>query len=617
MLRILALFKKLKAKRKKKKAGEKEAPRAPEVNKIAVFGHTNVGKTVFFVMAHEATRDDLRFRLDTRDDQTASELLSNLKMLRGLEASVVEGARAEKRVERRFPPPTSETKALSFVAVLNQRKRFDFTSLDYRGEIASIDEQPELKEDLINFCVESDCILFFLEPDVIFSELHRMNQLASFKSLLQLVVNGRRSLSVPVGLVVTKADLLEGFEDEPHTVLITRRYEYAKSKRYDEFVERLLDQPHIKGSERWRRDLRRVLEHLQDFFETLSGLSLDYQVFFVSAIGSKPPEKLDEKGASIHVPPRRLKPIGVKEPFKWAVTRAMVQKKIRAWRKVTRWVFWLAFLWCLFFSIPNLLNIGFWYPDIFEVEEEITGSGYRHDLSKLSDQTLPDFKRRYEKYAGKIFVSAFFGMGGLKEFAEHRFDQLDAHSPPPKAKPAPVDSAFAGEKDDYEKLEREFQRLRAKINGGSEIYRLEEAPGELLELKKSLESSTLSSSTAKQGIKSMLGKIDRFFLRLQCWDEVEFYISVDGIPAGYGLYVVIAGERYGRIYDSREWREPVSWKKGQPVVYRLINETTQREAGKQERPGSYGIAHSEIEFPEVGTVLKISKRGFDCKPPTL
>lgn len=615
-MKVLALFKKLKAKRKKK-AGEKEAPPAPRVSKIAVFGHTNVGKTVFFVMAHEAARDDLRFRLDTRDDQTASELLSNLKMLRGLEASVVEGARTEKRVERRFPPPTSETKTLSFVAILKQRKRFDFTSLDYRGEIASIDEQPELKEDLINFCVESDCILFFIEPDVIFSELYCKNQLASFKSLLQRVVNGGRSLSVPVGLVVTKADLLEGFEDEPHSVLISRRYEYAKSKRYGQFVERLLDQPHVRTNERWRTDLRRVLEHLEDFFKTLSGMSLDYQVFFVSAIGSNPPQKLDERGAAVNVPPRSMRPIGIKEPFKWAVTRALVQKRIRAWRKVTRWVFWLAFLWCLFFSIPNLLNIGFWYPDIVSVEESITGSGYRHDLSKLNDGDLNEFKKRYRKYAGKIFVSSFFGMGQLKEFAKHRFDQLEAHSPPPEAPPPPVDSAFAGEKDEYAKLESQFNKLRAKINKESEIYRLEEAPDELLTLKGELESSTLSSSTAKQGIKSMLGKIDRFFLRLQCWDEAEFYISVDGIPPGYGLYVVVAGERYGRMYDSREWPDPVTWQKGQPVVYRLINETTQREAGKQERSGNYAIAHSEIEFSEVGTVLKISKREFECSIPSM
>ncbi|MFQ6032024.1 MAG: hypothetical protein ACE5K2_03805, partial [Candidatus Zixiibacteriota bacterium] len=268
MLRLLGFFKKLKAKRKKKKEGEKEVPPVPKANKIAIFGHTNVGKTVFFVMAHEMAREDIDFRLDAKDDLTASELLSNLRLLKGLEVSVSEGARAEKKVERRFPPPTSETKSLSFVAVLNQRKRFDFASLDYRGEIASIDEQPELKEDLIKFCIESDCVLFFIEPSVIFSELYCRNQLASFKSLLQLLVNGKRSLSIPVGLVVTKADFFDGFEDDSQAVLISRPCEYAKSKRYEEFVQQLLDQPHIKRNERWRKDLKRVLNRLEDFFET-------------------------------------------------------------------------------------------------------------------------------------------------------------------------------------------------------------------------------------------------------------------------------------------------------------------------------------------------------------
>jgi hypothetical protein len=616
MLKILALFKKLKAKRKKKKEGEKGAPPTPGVNKIAVFGHTNVGKTVFFVMAHEASRADVRFRLDTRDDLTAAELLSNLKMLRGLEASVVEGARTEKRVERRFPPPTSETKALSFVAVLKQRKRFDFTSLDYRGEIASIDEQPELKEDLINFCVESDCILFFIEPEVIFSELYCKNQLASFQSLLQRVVDGGGSLSMPVGLVVSKADLLEGFEDEGHAVLISRRYEYAKSKRYDQFVERLLDQPHIRMNERWRTDLRRVLEHLEDFFKTLSGMSLDYQVFFVSAIGSKPPQKLDERGAAINVPPRHMKPIGIKEPFKWAVTRALVQRRIRAWRKATRLVFWLAFLWCLLFSIPNLLNIGFWYPDILSVEEEITGSGYRHDLSKLNDGDLRDFEKRYRKYAGKIFVSAFFGMGQLKEFARTRFREIDARIPEKKA-PPPPDTLFQKDQETYEGLVNEFAELRGKTRKGDHNFRLGEAPLSLQDLKSRLDPGQFLSNAAKAGAKSMIDQIDKYLDGLECWDQQKtFQVVVAGIPAEYELEVRIADRRYGRFFHDDPGPLEVTWQKGEPVVYILQN----RRGGKplsRSPLGSYAVVDSAIEFSEVPCVLEVSKKGFDCKLPSL
>ena len=613
MLRILAFFKKLRIKRKKKKKGEEKGPQIPEGNRIAIFGHTNVGKTVFFVMAHEAARQDPDFRLDTKDDQTASELLSNLRLLKGLDVSVSEGARTEKPVERRFPPPTSETKLLNFVAVLNQRKRFDFMSLDYRGEIASIEEQPELKEDLTKFCLESNCVLFFIEPSVIFSDLYRRKQLASFKSLLQLLVNGKKRLPIPVGLVVTKADLFDSFEDDSQAVLVGRSYEYAKSKRYRLFVQRLLDQPHIKRSEKWRKDLRKVLERLEDFFEVLSGLSLDFQIFFVSATGSRPPQKSGDKGGTVFVPPRQLKPIGVKEPFKWAVRRVLVRNRIGVLRKITKWVFWLAFIWCLFYSIPNLLNSGFWYPDILKVEQDIRRSGHSHDLSKLSQGELKDFKRRYRKYSNRTFVSAFFGMGGLKDFARRRSLEIDGQLPTPKRE-EPPDSAYIAEKPQYDKIDNRFQRTKQQINGSSAAYRLETAPGELRSFKEEIEALEFSSSSIRASIRSIISKIDKYLQKVECWGgEKTFYISVEGIPQGYGLYVKIGDSRYGKMYDSGEWPKPLTWERWRPVVYSLINEDTGAEAEAKTK----NIADSEVEFPEVGAKLKIAKRGLDCTVPSL
>lgn len=616
MLRIIALFRKIKNKLKKKKEAKGKGPQIPEGNKIAVFGHTNVGKTVFFVMLHEAAMKDPHFRLDTKDDQTASELESNLRLLKGLEASVSEGVRTEKRVERRFPPPTSETKLLNFVAVLNQRKRFDFTSLDYRGEIASIEEQPELKESLIKFSVNSDCVLFFIEPHVIFSELYCRNQLASFKSLLQLLMNGKSSLSIPVGLVVTKADLLDGFEDESQTVLVSRSHEYAKSKRYDQFVQRVLDQPHIKRNERWRKDLRKVLEHLEDFFETLSGLSLDFQVFFVSATGTRPPQMSDNKGGTVFVPPRQLKPIGVKEPFKWAVNRALFQKKIKSLKRITNWVFWLAFIWCLFFSIPNLLNLGFWYPKIFSVEQEIRKSGCQRDLSKLSEEDRKHFKESYRKYSNRTLVSAFFGMGKLEEFARQRLRELETSTPPEPKKP-PVDSAYLIEKPASDQITERFGELKKQIDEGSPGYRLETAPPLLESFRDSISALVFSSSRTKSSINGIISKINTYLSQFKCWNEKKtFDISVEGIPRDYELYVIIEGQHYGKMFNDLPECPNVSWQKGQPVVYSLTNRKGGRPIEKAFY-GNYAIVDSVIEIQEARATLKITKKGFDCKLPSL
>lgn len=617
MLKIIALFKKIASKLKRKKKEERgKGPEVPEGNKIAIFGHTNVGKTVFFVMAHEAARQDLRFRLDTKDDQTASELLSNLKLLEGLEVAVSDGMRAEKRVERRFPPPTSQTKFLNFVAVFNQRKRFDFTSLDYRGEIASIEEQPELKEDLIKFCLKSNCILFFIEPSIISSELYCRNQIASFKSLLQLLLNGRTNLPIPVGLVVTKSDLFDDFLDDSQTVLISRPYEYVKTKKFGEFVQRLLEQPHIKKSERWRKDVKRVLERMEEFFETLTGLSSDFQVFFVSAMGSRPPQKFDDRGATIFTPPRQLKPIGVTEPLKWAVLRTLQQKRIKILKSFTKFVFWVALIWCLFFSIPNLLHLGFWYPDLFSAEQRLSKSGYKHNLSQLSEEQLQDFKNNYKRYYDKLLVCSFFGMGGLEEFARHRFDNVVASKLPEK-KVVPIDSAFQKEKGGYNDLERQFNELKAEINRGSATFKLEEAPGKLNTFKTTLTSSQLSSPTAKKLIQGMIAQIDRYLNKWECWEEEKaFRLRVDEIPEGYGLYVTIGLDRFGAMHhNSPECDRDIHWKKGQPVIYSLMNDRTGGSINKP-MPGNYGIVDSMINFPEIPATLKVTKIGFDCKIPS-
>jgi len=618
MLRIISLTKRIIHKFKKKKEKPGKGPPVPEGNKIAVFGHTNVGKTVFFVMAHEAGRDDLNFRLDTKDDQTAAELLSNLRLLEGLEATVSDGMRAEKRVERRFPPPTSETKVLNFVAVLNQSKRFDFTSLDYRGEIASIEEQPELKEELIKFCLKSNCILFFIEPQVISSELYCRNQIASFKSLLQLLLDGKSSLPIPVGLVVTKSDLYDDFQDDSQTVLISRPYEFAKTKGYDQFVQQLLDQPHIKRSDRWKKDVRQVLERMEEFFETLTGLSSDYQVFFVSATGSRPPQKQDDRGTTVFCPPRQLKPIGVIEPLKWAVKRILQQKRIKAWKTLTKVVFWLAFIWCLFYSIPNLLNLGFWYPDLLFGEQQLSAKGYksRTMLNRLSQEDQKPLKKPFEKYSNKFLVGSFFGMDSLEYFARHRFDGVVAAPPEPK-KPEPViDSAYQKEKGACDKLEEEFNKLKSEINKYSENDRLEKAPDKLMAFQATLDANQLSSQTATNKIQSMKRQIDKYLQKMECWDEEKtFYISVDNIPKGYGLYVVIGQKPYGRIYDNTEWREKLIWKKGELVTYKLVNETTGKPTNKNIE-GNYGIVQTNIEFPEIPTTLVITKKDFNCQVPS-
>ncbi|MFQ6003237.1 MAG: hypothetical protein ACE5KJ_05765, partial [Candidatus Zixiibacteriota bacterium] len=235
------------------------------------------------------------------------------------------------------------------------------------------------------------------------------------------------------------------------------------------------------------------------------------------------------------------------------------------------------------------------------------------DLSKLSDGELTNFKKRYEKYSNRTFVSAFFGMGALKDFARHRFHDLEARAPK-KKKPEPVDSVFLAEKPEYDKINSKFQKIKTKINRSSPGYRLEKAPDELRSFKEEIEALEFSSPRIRTSIKGIIRKINQYLSKIECWEgKKTFYISVEGIPKGYALYVVIGESRYGKIYDSNEWPESLSWEKGQSVDFRLINEDTGNPAGEKKK----SIADSEVEFPEMEATLKITKRGLNCKVPSL
>lgn len=632
MLRIISLFKKLFSKAKKGKKPEgKEKAEFPPGTKIGLFGHTNVGKTVFFTMLFEATRYDPKFKLDTRDDQTAAELLRNLRDMMGQDITVHDGRRMDKRVARKFPPPTSETKYLSFVAVLNKRTRLPFTSVDYRGEIASIHEQPELKEELVKFLSQSDCLLFFMEPNAIHSEVDCREQMASFNDILQrLSDGGNKGLNVAVGLVITKADQLVGFEDESQTNLIGRTCEYSKTKGYQKFVDQLLGQSQIKKRGRWREELKTIMNRLRTFFETLSAMNLDFQVFFVSGLGNPPLHEIGDKGEMVMTPPRELKPIGIKEPFRWAIKRILIKKRLNTLRKITKWVLALTLIWALFYSIPNLLNLAFWYPKIGEVEKRIEQGGYQNNLAGLGKENLTNFKKTYRYYARRRWVSSFFGMGGLKDFARQRENDFKQAL---TSVPSIVEEKIVEEKPKVEKLSPEDSAVVAVVDSVKQRYQdlkdlimaRRESPEFLLvgavdSLQAFLQSIKGLSKDARLRLKYIKKKVDRYFNQARCWDdEKEFNLTIEeGIPDRYALLISSGGKKIWRFFSQDHKPRAIPWKreKDYNVTWILENAKT-GDSLDAVNFGSFEILilESPVKFHRAGCELKIKIDGFECELP--
>lgn len=629
MLKIINLLKKLFSKVKTgKKPESKEKAEFPPGTKIGLFGHANVGKTVFFTVLFETTRYDPEFKLDSRDTKTASELVKNFEDMTGLGLTVRDGRRMDKRVARTFPPPTSETKYLSFVAVLNKRTRMPFTSVDYRGEIASIHEQPELKEELFKFISRSDCLLFFMEPNAIHSEVDCREQITSFNDILQrLSDGGNKGLSLPVGLVITKADQLVGFEDESQATLIGRTCEYSKAKGYRQFVDQLLEQPQVKKRGRWREELKTIMNRLRTFFETLSVMNLDFQVFFISALGSPPLHEVGDKGAVVITPPRELKPIGIKEPFRWASQRILLKKRLNVLSRITKWVLGLTLIWILFYSIPNIMNLVFWYPKIDAVETAIESR--KGALAEIEDRQLEGFAKDYRDYTRRRWVHSFFGMGELKSFAQQR--EIDL-----KNVPKPVQSTTKGTSEELAERDqittddavalalpnKKLEEIKKMIadSASSPEFLVVTAADSLRLFLQSLNSVNVTSKGGKDKLESMKSRVNRYLEKTECFSKrTSFDITdVRVIPNGYILYVRSGGGRWGGIFpDEPEFRK-IPWTKDDPVSYILVNEETY-DTSDSVYLGSFGILKNSVDtvqFPRVGRRLIITKEGFNCKLPT-
>ena len=71
-------------------------------------------------------------------------------------------------------------------------------------------------------------------------------EIMSFTSMInQVTEHGGKGLRIPIGLMITKADEIEGFENESQVTLVGRKAEYLKAKDFDTFVEGMCGQYHV------------------------------------------------------------------------------------------------------------------------------------------------------------------------------------------------------------------------------------------------------------------------------------------------------------------------------------------------------------------------------------
>ncbi len=391
----------------------------PSGVRIGVYGHTNAGKTVYFTVLNEECKIARDLQLSVTDNATAGEFLTNYRSLWGLGTTSDVGTVVDLRGEKKFPEPTQKERVLLFNAILDGSKSLPIVTCDYPGAAISISEPSELKEKITDFMDDCDGLLFFFDSKILQAELQTQAHVASLVNMLERLAPLGSRLPIPAALVVTKADILDGFVGEEQNILITPEDENLLSESYELFLEKLLSSPRISSSPAWSGSVRNVLVKLREFLKVVVGRTLDFQIFFTSCTGTTPAKIGSDVGRSIYKPPEKMSPAGVKEPFKWLLNSIVRNRRISRFRAVAKFVAVVSLVWIILFSIPCLFHFMYLLPKAVSVESNIleTYNGNFYNTSSQERTRIISAFSRYERsWTVKwLFPEFLVPSGRLKE----------------------------------------------------------------------------------------------------------------------------------------------------------------------------------------------------------
>jgi len=259
-----------------------------------------------------------------------------------------------------------------------------------------------------------------------FAELESQARVASFVNMLEKLAPLRSRLPIPMALVITKSDILPGFAGDEQVALIGPEEEYLTSEDFESFLDKVLAGPRVAKNPNWSGSVRTVLVKLKDFLRVVLRRTLDFRVFFISGTGQEPEKVGTEVGRSIYVPPSRMQPIGVKEPFYWLLNSIIRNKRISRIRTLAKYVTVAGIIWMVVISFPYLIHFKFLYPKPARIEQRI-GEAHGGSLISATKEERGQIAKAYNSYERSKIVKWFFGefQGPAKQIAKsYQEDQL-------------------------------------------------------------------------------------------------------------------------------------------------------------------------------------------------
>jgi hypothetical protein len=369
----------------------------PDGVRLGVFGHANAGKSVYFTVLNEEAKISKDLQISVTDNRTSGEFLKNYRNLWGLGITETVGTVVDRQGEKRFPDPTQSDHLLLFNAILDRSTKVSVVAYDYPGDAVAISGQTDIDDKVLDFMAGADGLLFFFDPKTLQAELQTQAHVASFVNMLERLAPLNARLPIPVGLVITKSDILHGFGSDDKTVLISPEEEHLLAEDFDVLLEQILSSSRIAADREWSGSVRNVLVKLREFLKVIVGRSLDFQIFFVSATGSEPQKIGTDVGRSIYKPPDRIAPIGVKRPMHWLLHSILRNRKISRLRKVAKYAALFSFLWCVVFSIPFAWHFMYLMPEAVNTEKNVLES-YNGNMLNSTDRDRNKIINAYGDY---------------------------------------------------------------------------------------------------------------------------------------------------------------------------------------------------------------------------
>jgi hypothetical protein len=391
----------------KKQDKDDSAYQWPDGIRVGLVGHSNSGKTVYLSVLHDDCKTARDLQLSVSDSVTAGELLANHRKMWGLTPAAGQGTMVDVRQDPQFPPLTRQDTVMKMVANLDRSRKLPVVTYDYAGDAIAIGAADNSAEKVVDFLLGCDGLLFFFDPKTLGSPTQWQSHAAAFESIIQQLGPLDQRLPIPVGLVVTKADVLPGFKGDQHVSLIHPSEEPVLAEDYDEFVEQILANPRIQSDPEWAGSVREVLIKLKAFLKITVGRTLDFQVFFVSSVGTEPEKIGAELGRSIYKPPDVIRPIGVRRPVYWLLKSMVRNRQLEGFRKVRRLVRNLVLVWLVFCSGVFVWHLWWQLGRTTSLEDDIL-SKYNHEAAATTPSDRRAIADAYSHYSGRWLVRKVF-----------------------------------------------------------------------------------------------------------------------------------------------------------------------------------------------------------------